>query len=105
MLSKVCCAVVLRCRCCFRHVLVAVGADRVIRFWDTFTGACLAEQFTGHKQGESVAALTLSPDNTTVVTADTAGYIMVRSTMRNMLPVLVCITGMNCSGVEARPSP
>ncbi|KAF6253190.1 WD40-repeat-containing domain protein [Scenedesmus sp. NREL 46B-D3] len=60
-----------------RHVLVAVGADRMLRFWDCFSGALLCEHFTGHQRDESVAALALAPDNSTAATADTAGYIMV----------------------------
>jgi hypothetical protein len=50
----------------------------MLRFWECFSGALLAEHFTAHQQGESVAALAVAPDNSTVVTADTAGYIMVR---------------------------
>ncbi|WIA32779.1 hypothetical protein OEZ86_005963 [Tetradesmus obliquus] len=60
-----------------RHILVAVGADRMLRFWECFSGALLCEHFTAHQQGESVAGLALAPDNSSLVTADTAGYIMV----------------------------
>jgi hypothetical protein len=70
-------ALLLPVCCCYRHILVAVGADRMLRFWECFSGALLCEHFTAHQQGESVAALALAPDNSTLVTADTAGYIMV----------------------------
>jgi WD40 repeat protein len=56
---------------------VAVGADRNMRFWDSYRGTLLLEHFTGHSQGSSVAAAALSPDNKMFVTADTAGFIMV----------------------------
>lgn len=78
-----------------RHVLVAVGADRVMRFWDCFSGACLAETFTGHQQGESVAALALAPDNKTAVTADTAGYIMVSSSWVVLHSCIASFVGMH----------
>ncbi len=32
-----------------RSVLVAVGADRWMRFWDVLDGSLLLERFTGHK--------------------------------------------------------
>lgn len=82
-----------------RHILVAIGADRMLRFWDCFSGVCVVDHFTGHKQGESVVALTLAPDNMTLVTADTAGYIMVRadSTVLCMIIMLNAIKGMHPS--------
>eukprot|EP00775_Hariotina_reticulata_P006349 gene6349-6582_t len=60
-----------------RHVLMAVGADRYMRFWDSYSGTLLLEHFTGHSQGSSVAAAALSPDNKMLATADSAGFIMV----------------------------
>jgi hypothetical protein len=57
----------------------------MLRFWECFSGALLCEHFTAHQQGESVAALAVAPDNSTVVTADTAGYIMVRGRGRQQL--------------------
>ena len=62
-----------------RHVLVATGADRVMRFWDaSCAGALLCGVPTGHLQGSNVIALAVAHTNDTVVTADTGGYVMVR---------------------------
>lgn len=62
----------------FRHVLVSAGADRWLRWWDVHEGRLLAVQFTGHAAGENLPGLAVSPDNSTLVTGDTAGYVMVR---------------------------
>lgn len=49
-----------------------------MRFWDVHVpDVPLAEVFTGHKMGETVAALALSPDNSYAVTGDSAGFIKV----------------------------
>ena len=39
----------------------------------------LGEVWTGHKAGETVSALTLSANNSRLVTADSAGFIKVRT--------------------------
>jgi hypothetical protein len=54
-----------------------VGADRFLRLWDSVSGACLGERFTGHRMGETVTALGQSLDNTRLVTGDSYGFIKV----------------------------
>lgn len=60
-----------------RYILVAVGADRWMRFWNVHDGTCLLQLFTGHKAGESVMAVAVDADNRTIVTGDAAGFIKV----------------------------
>ncbi|KAK9816486.1 hypothetical protein WJX72_000893 [[Myrmecia] bisecta] len=57
------------------YVLVAVGADGWLRFWDAMHGRLLLECNAGHKVEESLLALCASPDNSRLVTGDSAGYI------------------------------
>jgi hypothetical protein len=56
-----------------------VGADRFLRLWDSVSGACLGERFTGHRMGETVTALGQSLDNTRLVTGDSYGFIKVEA--------------------------
>lgn len=56
---------------------MAGGADRWLRFWDVRTSVLLHEHFTGHVAGESVVSLAVSPDNLHIVTADSAGFVLV----------------------------
>lgn len=58
-------------------MLVSIGADRVLRLWDSFRGTLLRECFTGHKSGETVAAMCCSSDASCLVTGDTMGFIKV----------------------------
>lgn len=62
-----------------RHILVAVGADCVLRFWDCYSGNCLEHdaQHGTAAQGQALCAVAVSPDNSTLVTADTAGNVAV----------------------------
>eukprot|EP00798_Chlamydomonas_sp_ICE-L_P018383 gene18383-24853_t len=60
-----------------KSILVSVGADRFIRLWDTLSGTCLLENFTGHKLGETVAALAVDTSNSVIATGDSAGFIKV----------------------------
>lgn len=61
---------------------MAVGADCVLRFWDCHSGNCLEHLDPQHDtaaQGEPevLCAVAVSPDNSTLVTADTAGSVAV----------------------------
>jgi len=60
-----------------RNILVSVGADRFMRFWEVHEGVCVLEVFTGHKLGETVLALAIDPKNEVVVTGDSGGFIKV----------------------------
>ena len=58
-------------------MVAAAYADGFVRLWSAADGLLLLELPAGHKAGESVAALTVSADDSRLVTADTAGYIKV----------------------------
>jgi len=59
-------------------VLVAVGADCVLRFWDCHSGNCLEHSTADTTAaGHTLCAVALSPDNTKAVTADTAGTVTI----------------------------
>lgn len=59
-------------------MLVAVGADCVLRFWDCHSGNCLEHSTADTTAaGHTLCAVALSPDNTKAVTADTAGTVTI----------------------------
>ncbi|MEW5310065.1 MAG: hypothetical protein WDW38_001897 [Sanguina aurantia] len=60
-----------------RHILVSVGADRMMRFWNVTEGDCVLEVFTGHRMGETVQALAADPINMLIATGDSAGFMKV----------------------------
>lgn len=53
-----------------RSVLLAVGADRQLRVWDTVRCCLLATVHTGHKMGESVAAMALDSSGARLATGE-----------------------------------
>jgi methylmalonyl-CoA mutase cobalamin-binding subunit len=58
-----------------RSVLLAVGADRRLRVWDTVRCCLLASVLTGHRMGESVAAMALDSSGMRLATGELAAAL------------------------------
>lgn len=59
------------------HILLSVGADRMLRLWDALEGRLVLEVYTAHRLGESIVSLACRQDNKYIATGDSSGWMKV----------------------------